>query len=58
MVRFSIADHIIEWQGEGVKELVAFLNEDSGKKKVKPKKKPTKTQAKKTAGEGLATWLL
>ena len=45
--------------GEGIQELAAFLSEDSGKKKVKPKKKPSKPQVKKRQeNEGLATWLL
>lgn len=45
--------------GEGIKELAAFLNEDGGEKKVQPKKKPSKPQAKKKQkNEDLATWLL
>ncbi len=44
--------------GEGVKELVDFLNDESGVKKVKPVKKPTVKRKKTREKRELETYLL
>ncbi len=44
--------------GEGVKELADFLNDESGKKKAKPAKKPTAKVRKKRESQPLPTYLL
>lgn len=43
--------------GEGIQELVAFLSDESGKKKVTPMKKPT-VQKRAEDKKQLDTWLL
>ena len=44
--------------GEGIQALVDFLNDDSGKKKVKPVQKPTVKKKKTSQKQELDTWLL
>ncbi len=44
--------------GQGIQELVDFLKDDSGKKKVKPMKKPTLKKRKPSEKKELETYLL
>ena len=44
--------------GEGVKELMDFLNDESGVKRVKPEKKPTVKAKKREEKKELETYLL
>ncbi|MBE7084612.1 MAG: EutP/PduV family microcompartment system protein [Clostridiales bacterium] len=50
---------VSSYTGEGIKELADYLNDDSGKKRVKPAQRPQVTIQKEETKPGeLATWLL